>query len=103
MGIETIVHVGPEPNLVPATFKRLADNVATQMASRSWEGMGLRAVGQAVRRPWLAKILPVRSSLLRAPFVQQVNAGRLAVGAGIALTRADGDYSGSSSAANGNW
>lgn len=73
MGIETIVHIGPEPNLVPATFKRLADNVATQMSSRSWEGMGLRAVGQAVRRPWLAKILPVRSALLRAPFIQQVN------------------------------
>lgn len=73
MGIDLIVHVGPEPNLVPATFKRLADNVTTQMATRSWEGMGLRAVGQAVRRPWLAKILPVRSALLRAPFVQQLN------------------------------
>ncbi len=72
MGIETVVHVGPEPNLVLATFKRLAANVATQMANRSWEGMGLRAVGRAVRRPWLAKLLPTRSSLLRAPFVQQI-------------------------------
>jgi [acyl-carrier-protein] S-malonyltransferase len=73
MGIETIVHVGPEPNLVPATFKRVADNVSTQMAAKSWEGVGLRAVSRAVRRPWLAKILPTRSSLLRAPFVQQIN------------------------------
>ena len=72
MGIETVVHVGPEPNLVLATFKRLADNVATQMASRSWEGMGLRAVGRAVRRPWLGKLLPTRSSLLRSPFVRQI-------------------------------
>jgi len=73
MGIDTIVHVGPEPNLVPATFKRVADNVTTQMAAKSWEGVGLRAVSRAVRRPWLAKILPTRSSLLRAPYVQQIN------------------------------
>ena len=73
MGIDTIVHVGPEPNLVPATFKRVADNVTTQLAAKSWEGVGLRAVSRAVRRPWLAKILPTRSSLLRAPFVQQIN------------------------------
>jgi len=73
MGIDTIVHVGPEPNLVPATFKRLADNVTTQLAAKSWEGVGLRAVSRAVRRPWLAKLLPTRSSLLRAPFVRQIN------------------------------
>lgn len=73
MSIDTIVHVGPEPNLVPATFKRVADNVTTQMAAKSWEGVGLRAVSRAVRRPWLAKILPTRSSLLRAPYVQQIN------------------------------
>jgi [acyl-carrier-protein] S-malonyltransferase len=73
MGIDTVVHVGPEPNLVPATFKRLADNVETQLGAKSWEGVGLRAVSRAVRRPWLAKILPTRSSLLRAPFVRQIN------------------------------
>src|SRR5262245_45199741 len=73
MGIDTIMHVGPEPNLVPATFKRGADNVTTQLAAKSWEGVGLRAVSRAVRRPWLAKLLPTRSSLLRAPFVRQVN------------------------------
>jgi [acyl-carrier-protein] S-malonyltransferase len=73
MGIDTVVHVGPEPNLVPATIKRVADNVTTQLAAKSWEGVGLRAVSRAVRRPWLAKILPTRSSLLRAPFVRQLN------------------------------
>lgn len=72
MGIETIIHVGPEPNLVPATYTRLAENVTTQLGAKSWGGVGLRAVSHAVRRPWLAKILPTRSSLLRAPFVEQV-------------------------------
>ncbi len=73
MGIDTLIHVGPDPNLVSATFKRLADNVTTQLAAKGWEGVGLRAVSRAVRRPWLAKLLPIRSSLLRAPFVTQVN------------------------------
>ena len=29
-GVETMVHVGPEPNIIPATFKRLRDNVETE-------------------------------------------------------------------------
>jgi [acyl-carrier-protein] S-malonyltransferase len=72
IGIETVIHVGPEPNLVPATFKRLADNVSTQLTAKSWESVGLRAVSRAVRRPWLAKILPTRSALLRAPYIEQI-------------------------------
>lgn len=72
MGVETVVHVGPEPNLVPATFKRLADNVTMQLTARGWEGVGLRAVSRVARRPWLAKLLPTRSALLRAPFVEQI-------------------------------
>ena len=71
-GIEVVVHVGPEPNLVPATFSRLAENVKAVLAERSLSGMGLRAVSRAVRRPWLAKLLPQRSALLRAPFIEQI-------------------------------
>jgi [acyl-carrier-protein] S-malonyltransferase len=71
-GIEVVIHVGPAPNLVPATFTRLAENVKSQLATRSWAGMGLRAVSQAVRRPWLAKLLPQRSALLRAPLIEQI-------------------------------
>jgi len=73
LGVTTIVHVGPEPNLVPATFSRLSDNVAAQLADRSLGGFGLRAVSRAVRRPWLARLLPSRSALLRAPFIEQIN------------------------------
>lgn len=71
-GVQTVVHVGPEPNLLPATFKRLRDNVNQQLASRSWGSIGLRAVSRAVRRPWLAKLLPSQSTLLRAPVVEHV-------------------------------
>ncbi len=72
MGIETVIHLGPEPNLVPATFTRLAENVKTQLASRSLQGLGMQAVSHAVRRPWLGKLLPTRSALLRAPYVEHV-------------------------------
>ena len=68
MGVTTVVHVGPEPNLIPATFKRLADNV-TQQARDS---LGLRALSAAANRPWLQRLLPHRASLFRAPYVQHI-------------------------------
>jgi len=71
-GIETVIHVGPSPNLIPATFARVAENVRGQMTGHRWSKIGLRAVSQAVRRPWLAKLLPSRSTLLRAPFIEHV-------------------------------
>lgn len=71
-GIETVVHVGPFPNLIPATFQRLRDNVVTQLSSRSLNSLGLRAMARAVRRPWLTAILPSRSALLRAPVVEHI-------------------------------
>jgi [acyl-carrier-protein] S-malonyltransferase len=67
-GIETVIHLGPAPNLIPATFKRLADNVVAQLA----ESLSLRALSAAAQRPWLARLLPERAALLRAPYVQHV-------------------------------
>jgi [acyl-carrier-protein] S-malonyltransferase len=70
-GTEVVVHVGPEPNLIPATFRRLAFNVAAQLNARTWSALGLRAM-RRIWRPWLAKWLSTRSALLRAPFVEHV-------------------------------
>jgi [acyl-carrier-protein] S-malonyltransferase len=72
IGIETVVHVGPAPNLIPATFKRLHDNVEAQLAGNSFNSLTLRAVSTIVRRPWLSAILPSRTALLRAPLVEHV-------------------------------
>jgi [acyl-carrier-protein] S-malonyltransferase len=66
--VKTIVHVGPEPNVVPATFARLSENVVQQMGSRR----RLRALSQMAQRPWLSAVLPSRAALLRAPFVRQI-------------------------------
>jgi [acyl-carrier-protein] S-malonyltransferase len=70
-GIATIVHIGPDPNLIPATYKRLADNVQTQLKGRSLNSLGLRAVS-SVWRPWLQRVLTSRTALLHAPFVRHI-------------------------------
>jgi [acyl-carrier-protein] S-malonyltransferase len=72
LNIPAVVHVGAEPNLIPATFKRLSDNVEAQTDAKTWNGRRLRFVSHAARRPWLAKLLPQRSALLRAPYVKQI-------------------------------
>jgi [acyl-carrier-protein] S-malonyltransferase len=71
-GVETVVHVGPEPNLIPATFKRLSDNITLQASGRSLGSFGLRAMSGLANRQWLANILPSRTALLRAPRVQHI-------------------------------
>jgi [acyl-carrier-protein] S-malonyltransferase len=72
-GAENIIHVGPDPNLVPATFQRLSDNVTAQLRGRSPSRIGRRAISRIVRRPWLTKVLSSRAILLRAPFIEQIN------------------------------
>ncbi len=68
-GVPLVVHVGPEPNLIPATFKRVSENVEAQLAKRG--GLGLKAIGK-IWRPWLAHLLSPESTLLQAPKVQHI-------------------------------
>jgi [acyl-carrier-protein] S-malonyltransferase len=68
MGIRTVIHVGPEPNIIPATYKRLADNVRQQTQN----SYSMRMLSAAVERDWLKAVLPQRTALLRAPFVEHV-------------------------------
>ncbi len=67
-GAETVLHVGPAPNIIPATFNRLSADVASQ----TQESRSLRALSAAVRRQWLLRMLPQRAALLRAPYIQQI-------------------------------
>jgi [acyl-carrier-protein] S-malonyltransferase len=66
--VDTVIHIGPDPNLIPATYNRLSDNVASQMQA----SMGVRALSYAVHRPWLQAIMPQQAFLLRAPAMAQV-------------------------------
>lgn len=68
MGIETIVHLGPAPNIIPATFERIAANVD----SLTKNSRSMRAASFVASRPWLQTILPRRAALLRAPQVKHI-------------------------------
>lgn len=72
IGVETIIHVGPEPNVIPATFHRLTDNIVAQTSGSSLGSIGMRAVSEIARRPWLASLLPSRASLLKAPQIKHI-------------------------------
>lgn len=71
-GIKLVVHVGPEPNLFPSTYKRLAENVRGQLSGGSASSLGKRIVSGIVDRPWLATLLPSQAALLRAPAVEHL-------------------------------
>ncbi|MGE3819909.1 MAG: ACP S-malonyltransferase, partial [Isosphaeraceae bacterium] len=71
-GVDTLIHVGPGPNLIPATFQRLGRNVEAEL-NRSYFGRIGREFGSRVNRhAWLARLLPGRAALLRAPGVRHV-------------------------------
>ncbi len=73
MGIEQVIHLGPEPNIFPATLTRLAENVQTQINQPSWRGYGLRTISRwAARRSWLTNLISRDAVLLRAPHVEQI-------------------------------
>ncbi|APW60507.1 hypothetical protein BSF38_01977 [Paludisphaera borealis] len=64
-----IVHVGPEPTLIPATFSRLSENVIEFMRSRRLEHVGRYVIPGLSRHTWLTRMLPAGAALIRAPFV----------------------------------
>jgi [acyl-carrier-protein] S-malonyltransferase len=67
-GVSTVIHVGPAPNIIPATFKRLSAGVISQTS----ESRSLWALSAAVRRQWLRRLLPQRTALLRAPYIENI-------------------------------
>ena len=70
--VETVIHVGPAPNLVPATFNRLASNIAARIQGRDLGSLGRRTISGLVRRPWLTRLLPSSTVLFRALHVRQI-------------------------------
>ncbi len=68
-GTASLVHLGPEPNIVPATYSRLAENVEAQVKA----SISARALSTLVYRPWLNALIGERAYLLRAPTIKQTN------------------------------
>lgn len=71
--VETIIHVGPEPNLIPSTMTRIAANVEEQMKKSTLNKLGIQAVTSITRaRPWLAQYIHKQACLLRAPLIENI-------------------------------
>ena len=66
--VDTVIHVGPEPNIMPATFTRLKENVEAETKGK----IGMRALTSVVDHPWIKRLLPERTALLRAPMIKQI-------------------------------
>lgn len=71
-GVEVVIHAGPAPNLIPATFNRLSTNVSKQMGNGYLQRLGRGVVSSMNRHAWIANLLPHRAALLRAPFIEHV-------------------------------
>lgn len=71
-GVDLVIHAGPAPNLIPATFERISNNVTKQLGNRYFQMIG-RGVGSSMHRhAWLSRLLPSKAALLRAPHVRHV-------------------------------
>jgi [acyl-carrier-protein] S-malonyltransferase len=71
-GVDLVVHAGPAPNLIPATFERLSNNVTKQLGNRYFQMIGRGVGSQMHRHAWLGRILPSKAALLLAPHVTHV-------------------------------
>ena len=71
-GVETVVHVGPAPNLIPATLGRIGNNVEKQLKKAYMHTIGRGFISGINRHTWLSRLLPTQTALLRAPFLEQI-------------------------------
>jgi [acyl-carrier-protein] S-malonyltransferase len=71
-GAELIIHVGPEPKLIPTGFERLSGKVMKQLKSRHLDSLGRRVLPSISRNHWLARRLPHNAVVIRAPFVNHL-------------------------------
>lgn len=75
IGVETVIHVGPAPSLIAATFARLSNNVSRQLGNgnKYLHMLGRGLVTEMNRHAWLSRLLPSRTALLRAPYLLHVH------------------------------
>jgi len=71
-GAELVIHVGPEPKLIPMAFERLSGKVMKQLKTRHLDSLGRRVLPSISRNAWLARRLPHNAVVIRAPFVNHL-------------------------------
>jgi [acyl-carrier-protein] S-malonyltransferase len=71
-GAELVIHVGPEPKLIPMAFERLSGKVMKQLKHRHLDSLSRRVLPRISRNHWLARRLPHHAVVIRAPFVNHL-------------------------------
>lgn len=71
-GVQTVIHTGPAPNLIPATFARISNNVSRYLGHRYLHMLGRGFVSGLNRYGWLGRVLPSQTAWLRAPYLRHV-------------------------------
>ena len=71
-GVELVIHVGPEPKLIPTCFDRLGHRIMKQLKMRHLDRLGSSVIPSIGRNRWLTRTLPANAVLLRAPFVNHL-------------------------------
>ena len=71
-GADLVIHVGPEPKLIPMAFERLSGKVMKQLKSRHLDRLGRRVLPSISRNHWLARKLPMNAVVFRAPFMNHL-------------------------------
>ena len=71
-GAELVIHVGPEPKLIPTAFERLSGKVMRQLKHRHLGSLGRHVLPSISRNHWLARRLPHNAVVIRAPFLNHL-------------------------------
>ncbi len=71
-GAEFVIHVGPEPKLIPTMFDRLSSRVMKQLKSHHLDRLGSSVIPSIGRNHWLTRKLPTNAVLLRAPYLHHI-------------------------------
>lgn len=71
-GVDLLIHVGPEPNMIPATFERLSSNVNNHLGGKFFRALGTSMGSRLTRQVWLTNMLSSKAALLRSPFLEHI-------------------------------
>lgn len=67
-----VIHVGPEPKLIPTTFHRLSNAIAKYLGQRTVKLMRNSMIPSMSQSAWLTRFLPSGAASWRAPFVKHL-------------------------------
>jgi [acyl-carrier-protein] S-malonyltransferase len=69
---DLVIHVGPEPALIPVTFARLNRLVAGRLGARTLGLLRQNVIPGSSHTAWLTRLLPNGFSSWRSPFVEHL-------------------------------